>query len=197
MVKRMFDLLASTFGLLLLAPLLLLLAILIRLNSPGAIFFRQERVGRSGRIFRIIKFRTMLAGAEYSGLQITVGNDVRITPIGKWLRKYKLDELPQLLNVLQGHMSLVGPRPEVARYVEFYPKKIRDVVLSVRPGITDPASIVFKNESDLLGLVTDPHLTYVNEVLPIKLNYYVEYVNSRTFLGDIKLIFKTFTSLIR
>jgi lipopolysaccharide/colanic/teichoic acid biosynthesis glycosyltransferase len=139
----------------------------------------------------------MVSDAERRGLQITVGADVRVTRVGQWLRKYKLDELPQLLDVWLGHMSLVGPRPEVPRYVAFYPADLRDVVLSVRPGITDRASIEFKDENEILGRATDPHMAYVGEVLPIKLRYYVEYIQTRSLLGDIKLIFRTFKALLR
>ncbi len=197
MAKRLFDWLASSLGLLLLAPLLLGLAVWIKLDSSGPVFFRQERVGRGGRLFRIHKFRTMVTDAERRGLQITVGADARVTRVGQWLRKYKLDELPQLLDVWLGHMSLVGPRPEVPRYVACYPVDVRDIVLSVRPGITDRASIEFKDENEILGRAQDPHAAYVQEVLPIKLRYYQEYVRSRSFLGDLMLIFKTFYALGR
>ena len=197
MAKRLFDWLASTFGLLALAPVLLLLAVWIKLDSPGPVFFRQERVGRGGMLFRIHKFRTMVTDAERSGLQITVGADARVTRVGQWLRKYKLDELPQLVDVWLGHMSLVGPRPEVPRYVACYPADVRDVVFSVRPGITDRASIEFKDENLILGSAADPHRAYVEEVLPIKLKYYVEYVETNSLLGDIQLIIRTFMALIR
>ena len=146
MGKRLLDWIASTLGLLVLFPLFLILAVWIKLDSPGPVFFRQERVGRAGEIFYIHKFRTMVANAKHLGLQITVGADVRVTRVGQWLRKYKIDELPQLLDVWLGHMSLVGPRPEVPRYVACYPEDVRIVVLSVRPGITDKASIEFKDE---------------------------------------------------
>lgn len=197
MTKRLFDWLASGVGLLLLAPLLLILAICIKLDSPGPVFFRQERVGLGGKQFRIHKFRTMVTDAEKRGLQITVGADARVTRVGKWLRKHKLDELPQLLDVWLGDMSLVGPRPEVPRYVECYPVDVRDLVLSVRPGITDRASIEFKDENLILGRSADPNRAYVEEVLPIKLTYYLEYVNSRSFFGDIALILKTLRALTR
>jgi lipopolysaccharide/colanic/teichoic acid biosynthesis glycosyltransferase len=197
MAKRLFDLLASGLGLLVLAPVFLVLALWIKLDSIGPVFFRQERVGQYGRLFRIHKFRTMVIEAERRGLQITVGADARVTRVGHWLRKYKLDELPQLLDVWLGHMSLVGPRPEVQRYVACYPADLRTVVLSVRPGITDRASIEFKDENEILGNAVDPHTAYMNEVLPIKLRYYVEYVNTRSFWGDISLIFKTFSALLR
>jgi lipopolysaccharide/colanic/teichoic acid biosynthesis glycosyltransferase len=197
MSKRLLDWLASGLGLLLLSPLFLVMALWIKLDSPGPVFFRQERVGQGGRVFRIHKFRTMVSDAELRGLQITVGADSRVTNLGKWLRKYKLDELPQLLDVWLGHMSLVGPRPEVPRYVACYPADLREVVLSVRPGITDRASIEFKNENEILGRAADPHKAYLDEVLPIKLSYYVEYVNTRTFLGDILLILKTLAALVK
>ena len=197
MSKRIFDWLASGLGLLVLSPVLLALALWIKLDSPGPVFFRQERVGQGGRVFPIHKFRTMVTNAERLGLQITVGTDARVTRVGQWLRKYKLDELPQLLDVWLGHMSLVGPRPEVPRYVACYPADVREVVLSVRPGITDRASIEFKDENEILGRAADPHLAYVNEVLPIKLDFYVQYVNTRSFWGDISLIFRTFAALVK
>lgn len=197
MVKRIFDWLVSTCGLLILSPVLFVLALCIVLDSPGSVFFRQERVGLKGRLFRIHKFRTMAANAESSGLQITVGADPRVTRVGRWLRKYKLDELPQLLDVCLGRMSLVGPRPEVPCYVACYPANIRELVLSVRPGITDMASIEFIDENQILGRALDPHKAYLDEVLPIKLRYYVEYVQTQSFLGDLLIISKTLISLIR
>jgi lipopolysaccharide/colanic/teichoic acid biosynthesis glycosyltransferase len=197
MSKRIFDWLASSCGLFVLAPVLVALAVWIKLDSPGPVFFRQERVGKGGRLFRIHKFRTMVTDAERLGLQITVGADARVTRVGQWLRKYKLDELPQLLDVWIGHMSLVGPRPEVPRYVDCYPVDVREVVLSVRPGITDRASIEYKDENEVLGRATDPHVAYVNEVLPIKLAYYQDYVRNRSFLGDVAIIFATIRALVR
>jgi lipopolysaccharide/colanic/teichoic acid biosynthesis glycosyltransferase len=196
-LKRSFDLLTSVVGLLALVPLLLVLAVLIRIDSPGPVFFRQERVGRHGRTFRIHKFRTMVTDAECKGLPITAGADARVTGIGHVLRKYKLDELPQLIDVLIGDMSLVGPRPEVPRYVACYPADVRDVVLSVRPGMTDRASIVYKDENRILGLVDDPHRAYVEEVLPAKLHYYVEYVANRSFVGDLRIIVATLVAIVR
>ncbi len=197
MAKRFFDWLASGFGLLLLSPVLLALALWIKLDSPGPVFFRQERVGQSGRLFRIHKFRTMVTDAELRGLQITVGADARVTHVGQWLRKHKLDELPQLLDVWLGHMSLVGPRPEVPRYVACYPVDVRELILSVRPGITDRASIEFKDENEILGRAADPHHAYMNEVLPIKLAYYQDYVKSRSFAGDLLIIFSTLRAIAR
>jgi lipopolysaccharide/colanic/teichoic acid biosynthesis glycosyltransferase len=197
MAKRFFDWLASGVGLIMLAPVLVTLALWIKLDSPGPVFFRQVRVGLGGKLFRIHKFRTMVIDAEQRGLQITVGADARVTRVGQWLRKYKLDELPQLLDVWLGNMSLVGPRPEVQRYVSCYPDEVRAVVLSVRPGITDLASIEFKDENEILGQADDPHVAYVQEVLPIKLRYYQDYVAKRSFWSDIAIIFSTLKSLVR
>lgn len=197
MIKRLFDWLCSCIGLLLLSPFLLLLAVCIKLDSPGPVFFRQERVGKGGELFRIHKFRTMVRDAERGGLQITVGADARVSRVGHWLRKYKLDELPQLLDVWLGNMSFVGPRPEVPRYVAYYPANVRDVVLSVRPGITDRASIEFKDENEILGRADDPHVAYVQEVLPIKLRYYQDYVANRSFWVDITIILSTLKALVR
>lgn len=197
MFKGAFDRLASGLGLLLLSPLLLLIALAVKLDSPGSVFFRQERVGRAGRVFRIHKFRTMVSGAERQGPQITVGADARVTRVGALLRKYKLDELVQLIDVFVGDMSLVGPRPEVPRYVAYYPDDVRAIVLSVKPGITDRASIEYKDESEILGKAQDPHHAYVHEVLPIKLRYYVDYVQTRSFWGDVAIIFATLRALLR
>lgn len=197
MFKRFFDIFGSLFGLILLAPLMLMIALLIRLDSKGPIFFLQERVGLFGNKFQIHKFRTMTFDAESKGLQITTTLDNRITRIGFFLRKYKLDEFPQLIDVLIGRMSLVGPRPEVPCYVEYYSPEIKKLIQSVKPGITDWASIKFKDENQILSAASDPHLAYVNEVLPIKLKYSVDYVRNRTFKGDIHIILATFIALIR
>ena len=196
-VKRLFDCLVSFFGLLGLAPFFLLIALLIKLDSPGPVFFRQERVGRYGKSFRIHKFRTMTADAPSKGLQITVGADARVTYFGNWLRKYKIDELAQLIDVLNGDMSLVGPRPEVPYYVNKYPDDIRKIVLSVKPGITDWASIKYKDENEVLARSINPQQAYVSVVLPIKLRYYVDYVHNRSFWGDIKIIISTLIAIFR
>lgn len=195
--KRIFDLLASGFGLLVLSPVFLLIAASIKLDSPGPIFFRQERVGRFGKIFRIHKFRTMVTNAEKKGLQITVGADARVTRTGAVLRKYKLDELAQLIDVFIGDMSLVGPRPEVPKYVDYYPTESRNIILSVKPGITDWASIEYKDENEILGRAVDPHKAYIEEVLPIKIDYYLDYVKNRSLIGDIRIIFATLRALAR
>jgi lipopolysaccharide/colanic/teichoic acid biosynthesis glycosyltransferase len=196
MIKRLFDLVVSGIGLLVLLPLFFMIAVAIKLESRGPVFFRQERVGQFGKLFNIHKFRTMVTNAERQGLQITVGADARITRVGAALRKWKLDELAQLIDVFIGHMSLVGPRPEVPKYVAYYPADVRAMVQSVRPGITDWASIKFKDENDMLGQSSDPQSAYINDVLPIKLAYYVEYVRCRTFIGDLKIIFATLGALL-
>jgi len=197
MPKRLFDLAFSALALVLLAPVLVAVALWVRLDSAGGTFFRQTRIGRAGQPFRIYKFRTMQAGADTAGPAITVGADARITRAGHWLRRTKLDELPQFINVLVGDMSIVGPRPEVARYVALYPEALRGIVLSVRPGITDLASIEFRDESTLLGQSSDPERTYVQEILPIKLQYAVQYARSHTLWGDLKIIAQTAGALWR
>lgn len=192
MVKRLFDIVFSLGALVVLSPLLVAVATWIRLDSPGPVFFRQVRVGRGGREFRIYKFRTMRQDADRLGPQITVGADNRITTAGALLRKYKIDEFPQFLNVLIGDMSVVGPRPEVPRYVALYPPQTRALVLSVRPGITDPASIEYRDENDLLGRSADPHRTYVEQVMPAKLALCERYVRERSLLRDLIVIGQTF-----
>lgn len=190
-LKRVLDVVVSVLTLMMLGLPLLLLALWIRLDSRGPVLFRQIRVGRHGREFRIFKFRTMRVDAERIGGPLTVGADPRVTSAGAFLRRYKLDELPQLLNVLLGQMSLVGPRPEMPQYVARYPAEVRDIVLSVRPGVTDTASIVFRNENELLSRSSDPEKTYIEEVLPVKLNHYMEYVHSRSFALDVKIAVRT------
>lgn len=195
MAKRLFDLFFTIPGVVVLSPVLILLALWVHFDSDGPIFFRQERVGRYGVLFRIFKFRTMVTDAEKRGKQITVGNDSRVTRSGEVLRKYKLDELPQLFNVILGDMSLVGPRPEVPRYIAEYTDEERAEVLSVRPGITDNASIEFRSENEILGRAQDPEWAYINEVLPIKIGYYRDYVNNHSIVGDFKIILKTFKAI--
>ena len=194
-LKRLFDLAIAVLGLLLLAPVLLAIAAWIRLDSPGPVFFRQERVGLRGRPFRIFKFRSMRQ--DNAGSQITVGADGRITRSGHFIRAYKLDELPQFLNVLLGDMSIVGPRPEVPRYVALYPATVRDEVLSVRPGMTDWASVQYRSESALLAHSSDPERTYVETVLPAKLALCQQYVRERSLLLDLKIIAMTLGILLK
>lgn len=196
MLKRLFDLIFTIPGIIILSPVLLVLAIWVHFDSNGPIFFRQERVGRYGVSFRIFKFRTMVVDAEKQGKQITVGADKRVTRSGEVLRHYKLDELPQLFNVILGDMSLVGPRPEVPRYIAEYTEEERQEVLSVRPGITDNASIEFRSENEILGRADDPEYAYIHEVLPIKIKYYREYVQNHSVWGDFIIILKTFKAIV-
>ena len=194
-IKRSFDILASCFGLLFLSPLFFLCSILIKLNDNGPIFFKQKRVGRGRRVFSLYKFRTMsvLKSAE-DGL-FEPGNVSRITSAGKFLRKTKLDELPQLINVLKGDMSLVGPRPEVEKWVDEYHEKWEGI-LSVKPGITDNASIEFRDEEELLSRSSDPEETYRNVILPRKLDLYNDYVKNHRFVEDMRIIFITLKVLM-
>jgi lipopolysaccharide/colanic/teichoic acid biosynthesis glycosyltransferase len=197
MLKRLLDIVVAGSALLLLGPVLLAIALWVRCDSAGGALFRQERVGRHGRHFTIYKFRTMRTGADRSGPAITVGEDARITRAGHWLRHSKLDELPQLLNVLTGDMSLVGPRPEVPRYVAMYPAEISAIVLSVRPGITDLASIAFRNESTLLAQSADPERTYVEDILPVKLEYAARYAQNPSLWQDLVILVRTVDAVLR
>lgn len=194
-MKRLFDIVMSGLGLLILSPLFLILAIWIKLDSKGPVFFRQSRVGKGNKDFRIFKFRSMRVGSD-KGSQVTIGgHDPRITRSGYFIRKFKLDELPQLINVFIGDMSLVGPRPEVRHYVNYWtPEQMH--VLDVRPGITDPASIKFRNENDLLEKAEDPEKYYIEVIMQEKLNLYLEYVQKHSFFGDLGLIFKTFWVIV-
>ena len=188
MFKRSFDLLAAGAGLLALAPLFALLALLIKLDSPGPVFFRQWRVGRHGEPFRIFKFRTMTVQQRPGGPEVTVAGDARITRTGAVLRRWKLDELPQLIDVLRGTMSLVGPRPEVPRYVAHYPPAWRERLLSVRPGITDFASVRYRNENELLARAENPEREYIDVVLPAKLRYALHYVDNPSLASDLRVL---------
>jgi len=190
MAKRLLDIVGSLAGLLLLALPGALVALAIRLDSPGPVFFRQERVGRHGRPFRIHKFRTMRVDAERAG-QLTVGDDQRVTRVGRFLRAHRLDELPQLIDVLRGDMSLVGPRPEVPRYVALYPAGLRERVLAVRPGITDPASLAFRGEAAQLAAAADPEREYVEVILPRKLALAADYADRASLWTDLALIWRT------
>lgn len=195
-LKHACDFVAALAVLILIWPLLLLIALWIKLDSRGPAFFRQVRVGRHCRLFRIWKFRTMSIGAD-AHRQITVGADPRVTRAGRVLRRFKLDELPQLFNVLVGEMSLVGPRPEVVKYVEMYPPQARDKVLSVRPGITAPTALEFYDEAALLAAASDPEREYVERILPAKLAAYAEYVDTATLLGDAKTLLLTVAAIVR
>lgn len=196
MNKRLFDLIAASVGLILLTPFFLLIAAWIKWDSPGPVFFLQQRVGRRGSLFNIIKFRTMHCRPEI-GAQLTVGRDSRITGAGHVLRRYKLDELPQLLNVLFGSMSMVGPRPEVPRYVACYPPEMRTLVLSVVPGITDWAAIAYRDENTLLAAASDPERAYIEKVLPIKLTHYARYVREQSFREDLRILYHTLIVVMR
>ncbi|WP_137171893.1 sugar transferase [Massilia sp. HP4] len=196
MSKRVFDLVTALAGVLLLSPLLLTIALWIKWDSAGTVLYRQQRVGRGGALFTIYKFRTMHQRQD-SGPELTVGADPRVTHAGALLRRYKLDELPQLFNVINGSMSLVGPRPEVPRYVALYPEPLRRIVLSVAPGITDWASIMYKDENAVLARAGDPERAYIDTVLPAKLHYYVRYVRERTFWIDVKIIVRTLAAIVR
>ena len=189
-MKRCFDCITAAVGLVFASPLLFFIALLIRLTSDGPIFFRQVRIGRGGREFQLCKFRTMRVAPGTENGSFDAGNSMRVTAVGRLLRKSKLDELPQLWNVVTGDMSLVGPRPEVREWVEAYPEHWARV-LTVRPGITDPASIAYRNEEDILAQSPDPQRAYREEILPHKLSLYEDYVRNQTFGGDIKILFAT------
>ena len=195
-MKRLFDILLSGLGLLIISPLFLIVAIWIKLDSPGPIFYRQVRVGRYNKVFRIFKFRSMRIGSDKGSLVTIGGRDPRITRSGYFIRKFKIDELPQLINVLVGDMSLVGPRPEVRHYVNYWTKEQMHV-LDVRPGITDPASIKFRNENELLAQAEDPEKYYIEVIMQEKIKLYLDYVKKNSLWYDIKLIFQTFWVIIK
>lgn len=196
MPKRVFDLLGAGLGLLLLWPLLLGIAAAIKLDSPGPVLFRQQRVGRHGVIFRIRKFRTMGADAPQRGPALTVGDDVRITRSGRWLRRTRLDELPQLLDVLAGHMSLVGPRPEVPEYVAHYPAALRAAALAVRPGITSLGALEFLDEAQLLASAADPEREYIERIVPRKAQLAADYAAQASLRGDLAVLGRTLYRLV-
>lgn len=196
MLIRLLDIVLSLLGLIFLLPIVVILAVWIKFDSQGSIFFRQIRVGKDGRDFRIYKFRTMIVNAEKMGI-ITIGErDPRITNSGYFLRKYKLDELPQLINVLKGEMSFVGPRPEVRKYVEMYNQE-QLKILTVKPGITDYASIEYINEDEILGKSLDPERTYIEEIMPQKIKYNMKYINNKTVIEYFKIIFLTIIKIIK
>ena len=196
MLIRLLDIVLSLLGLLFLLPIFLILAVWIKFDSQGSIFFRQIRVGKDGKDFRIYKFRTMIVNAEKMGI-ITIGErDPRITNSGYFLRKYKLDELPQLINVLKGEMSFVGPRPEVRKYVEMYNQE-QLKILTVKPGITDYASIEYINEDEILGKSFNPEKTYIEEIMPQKIKYNMKYINNKTVIEYFKIIFLTIIKIIK
>jgi len=195
MAKRLFDIVVSSIGLLILSPLFLLITLLIKLDSKGSVFYRGVRVGRFGKPFRIFKFRTMVVNPENLGGPSTADDDPRITKIGKFLRKYKLDELPQLVNVLKGEMSFVGPRPEVKQYVDMFTEEEK-AILSVKPGITDWASLWNIDEASILAGSQDPEKTYMEKIRPIKLKLQLKYVKERSLYIDLKIIILTILSVV-
>ncbi|EFZ1888341.1 sugar transferase [Shigella sonnei] len=194
-MKRIFDVIVAGLGLLFLFPVFIIVSMLIVADSKGGVFFRQYRVGRFGKDFRIHKFRTMFIDSEKKG-RITVGQDARVTRVGWYLRKYKIDELPQLIDVLSGTMSLVGPRPEVREFIDEYPDDIRGKVLSVRPGITDLASIEMVDENEILSSYDDPRRAYIDIILPIKQRYYLDYVANNSVKYDCVIIWKTIIKIL-
>lgn len=189
-MKRLFDIVCSFFGLVILSPLFIFLSLWVGLSSRGGVFYKQQRVGLNGRDFTLYKFRSMATGSDKKGLLTVGGKDNRITKAGYFIRKYKLDELPQLFNVFKGDMSFVGPRPEVRKYVDMYSEKQRRV-LSVRPGITDIASMKYRNENDFLAKAENPEQYYIDVIMPDKLALNLNYIDTRNFFRDIKLIFRT------
>ena len=195
-MKRLFDIVASGLGLIVLSPLFLILAIWIKLDSKGPVFYRQVRVGYKNKDFRIFKFRSMRVGADKGSLVTIGGHDPRVTRSGYFIRKFKFDELPQLINVFLGDMSLVGPRPEVRHYVDYW-TPVQMHVLDVRPGITDPASIKFRNENELMEKADDPEKYYIEVIMQEKIKLYLEYVEKHNFFYDLGLIFKTFWVIVK
>ena len=195
-MKRIFDIVASGLGLIVLSPLFLVLAIWIKLDSKGPVFYRQVRVGYKNKDFRIFKFRSMRVGADKGSLVTIGGHDPRVTRSGYFIRKFKFDELPQLINVFLGDMSLVGPRPEVRHYVDYWTAGQMHV-LDVRPGITDPASIKFRNENELMEKAEDPEKYYIEVIMQEKIKLYLEYVEKHSFFYDLGLIFKTFWVIVK
>lgn len=197
MVKRLFDIIFSFLGLITTAPLLGITALLVKLNSPGQVFYKGERVGKNEKYFKIFKFRTMVENAEELGGPSTAGDDPRLTKIGKFLKKYQLDELPQLINVLKGEMSFVGPRPEVKMYVDMMTEEERNTILSIKPGMTDLASLWNFHEGEILKGSPDPEKTYLEKIRPEKIRLQIKYVKNRSFWLDLKIILKTLIKLFQ
>ncbi|HRG38241.1 MAG TPA: sugar transferase [Bacteroidia bacterium] len=195
-MKRLFDIFFSLVGIIILIPFFLLISLLIIFDSKGGIFYRQVRVGKNGTDFYLFKFRSMRTDADKKGLLTVGGRDPRITRMGYYIRKYKIDELPQLLNVLLGDMSLVGPRPEVRKYVNLYNAQ-QMLVLSVQPGITDYASIEYSNENEILGRANNPEKTYIEEIMPAKLQLNLKYIEEKSLVTDFRIIFKTILKIIK
>jgi len=195
-IKRQFDLFFSLIGISLFLPLGALIGLIIKIEDGGPVFYIQERIGHRGKSFRMIKFRTMIRDADKIGSAITIGNDARITSVGRWLRRFKLDEFPQLFNVLKGEMSFVGPRPEVPKYVAVYNDMEREV-LNLVPGITDPASVIYRNESEILGGFQDPEKQYIEKIMPNKIRINLEYARRANIMSDIFVILQTLGLLFK
>ena len=195
-IKRQFDLFFSLIGISLFLPLGALIGLIIKIEDGGPVFYIQERIGHRGKSFRMIKFRTMIRDADKIGSAITIGNDARITSVGRWLRRFKLDEFPQLFNVLKGEMSFVGPRPEVPKYVAVYNDMEREV-LNLVPGITDPASVIYRNESEILGGFQDPEKQYIEKIMPDKIRINLEYARRANIMSDIFVILQTLGLLFK
>ncbi|MAC96400.1 MAG: glycosyl transferase [Flavobacteriales bacterium] len=194
-MKRLFDILSSAIAFILLSPILIVLAVAIMIDSKGGIFYKQKRIGKNGKAFMLYKFRSMRTGSDRKGL-ITVGsNDDRTTKVGRFIRKYKLDELPQLINILKNEMSVVGPRPEVEKYVQLYTAE-QQKVLNVKPGLTDLASLAYINENEILGQAKDPEKTYVEQIMPAKLRLNLEYIEKQSFWFDLQIIAKTLMRIV-
>ena len=196
-MKRLFDIAVSIFGLVILSPVILILAVIIKLTSPGPVFYRGERIGKSGKPFRMFKFRTMVQGADRIGGPSTAADDPRLTKIGLFLKKFQLDELPQLFDVFRGKMSLVGPRPEVKVYVDMMTPEEKNIILSVRPGMTDLASLWDFHEAEILKGAKDPEKEYMEKIRPTKLKLQQEYVKTRSFWLDLKIIFQTIAKIFK
>ena len=195
-LKRLFDIVASLIGIVILSPVLIFVSIIILISSPGPIIYKQIRVGKKGILFNICKFRTMVVNSDKQGLLITVGKDSRITRTGFFLRKFKIDELPQLFNVIKGDMSFVGPRPEVEKYVKTYTCE-QKIILEIRPGITDYASIMFRDESSILAKSSNPEKTYISEIVPKKIDLNLIYLRKMSILEDIKIILLTLWAIVK
>ena len=196
MLKRLFDIFFSVIGLIILLPFFIIITLLIVIDSPGGIFYKQIRVGKGNTDFYLFKFRSMRTDSDKKGLLTVGGRDSRITRMGYFIRKYKIDELPQLINVLLGDMSLVGPRPEVRKYVDMYNEEQKKV-LSLKPGITDYASIEYSNENELLGKAEDPEAVYINEIMPAKLKLILKYIAEQGIATDFKIIFRTIRKILK
>jgi lipopolysaccharide/colanic/teichoic acid biosynthesis glycosyltransferase len=196
LAKRLFDVVCAVSGLFFLAPVMLLVAMLVKMDSGGPVLFRQVRVGRGGRDFVILKFRSMIDRRASAGPGVSARDDARITRVGGFLRASKLDELPQIINVLRGEMSIVGPRPELRRFVDLYPDDAKNAIFTLRPGITDPASVVYRNEEKLLTGAQDVEGFYIREILPDKIRLHLDYVNGRSFWGDVMIILRTLRSIV-